>query len=710
MGDRLCFQGKRRSTFRHGLPTAGFVFASVWASTLLCAFLITWIVNPASHGRTALLASASILSLALAAGSAALYLAIGMRGASRRVAGSETAYAEAFMGVSPDLFVVLDGDGYVVAMNQAMRGILNVSETMGATPSLPRVLLPAFIPECHRDRFMENLREAAHTDETVSFECGVVNARGQAYHVTWHARRLHDGPQPGCMFVLAGIDITGHKKTQEELASSERRYRLYAENVRDVLWVLDRDLNYVYISPSVYLLRGYTPEEAMRMPIDQVFTKDSLRKIIKLTSSVKSLLAKGERIDPQNTLKMELEQFCKDGSTKWTEVIANILLDDEGNHVGFLGITRDITDRKLAQESLRLSEERYRTIFETTGNAMAIVRHDDVISLANGEFERLSGYFRHDIEGKMSWTDFIDVQDRDRVAKSTPSGANDQASTRCNYDFRFVDRWGRTHMVTASSTLIPGTSMRVVSLLDITDMIEAQERLKASREQLRKLHIHTQELRERERANVAREIHDELGQVLTALKMDLSYLARRLHPDLEHLHAKISSMSRSIDASIDSVRRIIMELRPGLLDHLGLVPAIEWQIGEFERRTGIACTLSVSHTDIDIDREVATTVFRILQEALTNVARHAEATEVSVSMSIDQNTLILTINDNGRGITQNEIEDPTSFGLMGMKERALFCSGAFEISAGRHGKGTQVTLRVPLSKTGKDHDTGVGGG
>lgn len=608
--------------------------------------------------------------------------------------------AEAFAQVSTDLFVILDMDGRVVMMNRAMHESLGCAED----ESQGRDFVDDFVCEADRPRASLCIQEASEPGGESYFEARTMAGSGSEMQVIWHAKDLNG------KVVLAGIDITEHKKTQEALASSERRYRLYAENMRDVLWVLDTNLRYVYVSPSVYQLRGYTPEETMAMPMDRVFTQGSFRRLLKITEEVKSILASGERIDPRRSISMELEQVCRDGTTKWIEIIANLLLDDDGSHVGFLGITRDISDRRLAQESLRLSEERYRSIFETTGNATAIIRGDSVISLANSEFERLSGYTKEEIEARMQWSDFVEEADRERIMDDHRAWRTQPSEAPRNYDFRFRDRSGGVHFVIASATRLPGTTMSVVSLLDITDRIQAEERLKASREQLRNLHMHTQELRERERANVAREIHDELGQVLTALKMDLSFFARRLKPDQEALQSKVASMSRSIDTSIDSVRKIIMELRPGLLDHLGLVPAIEWLVGEFQARTGITCTLSVSSPEVALESEVSTTVFRILQEALTNVARHAGATEVRVSLFNGVDTLTLTIHDNGRGITKNQIDDPKSFGLMGMKERALFCNGVFDVYADAQNGGTVVIMHIPVSETVKGHDKSTGSG
>jgi signal transduction histidine kinase len=186
-----------------------------------------------------------------------------------------------------------------------------------------------------------------------------------------------------------------------------------------------------------------------------------------------------------------------------------------------------------------------------------------------------------------------------------------------------------------------------------------------------------------------------LGQALTGLKFDLAWLARGLPEDSVSLREKCRGMLTLMDATIHTVRRIFTELRPSVLDELGLVAAIEWQAQEFQDRTGIQCYVSTELTDLSLDREASTALFRICQESLTNVARHAEATSVTVRLSADEDCVFLSVEDNGRGITDQEQKGATSLGLLGMQERALLLGGQLTIG-GRPGAGTTVTVRMPL--------------
>jgi PAS domain S-box-containing protein len=229
---------------------------------------------------------------------------------------------------------------------------------------------------------------------------------------------------------------------------------------------------------------------------------------------------------------------------------------------------------------------------------------------------------------------------------------------------------------------------------DITERKQAEEAIRKSEEHLRNLTAYIQKVSEIERTNIAREIHDELGQALTVLKIDLSWLRKRLPQDQEVMIEKIDVMSKIIDKTIMTVKKISTDLRPGLLDDLGLSAAIEWQSEEFEKRTGIPCSITIDPKDISFDKDRNTALFRILQEALTNIARHAEATEVNINLHLKDDQIELNVQDNGRGIREEELDGPQSFGLMGMQERAIMFGGNAVIQ-GIPGRGTAVTVKIP---------------
>lgn len=234
---------------------------------------------------------------------------------------------------------------------------------------------------------------------------------------------------------------------------------------------------------------------------------------------------------------------------------------------------------------------------------------------------------------------------------------------------------------------------------EIAERIRIEGQLRKSLEQVRGLAARLQNVREEERALVAREMHDELGQACTAIKMDLASIGRKTYKRQTQLLAKVSSASQLADQMIMTVRRIASELRPRTLDDLGLSAALEWQAQEFESRTGISCDLSLPQHPLALDLERATAIFRIFQESLTNVARHAHASRVDARVEVQGNQLVLVVHDNGRGFDPTEIKTRRSLGLIGMQERALLLKGELQID-GIPGSGTTLTLWIPLPPPG----------
>jgi signal transduction histidine kinase len=243
-----------------------------------------------------------------------------------------------------------------------------------------------------------------------------------------------------------------------------------------------------------------------------------------------------------------------------------------------------------------------------------------------------------------------------------------------------------------------------VGLHDMNRMLNAElgeralseKRLRASEESLRALAGHLQSVREEERIHIAREIHDELGQALTSLKFDLASFAKTFEGAAPEARAERQrDLGAAIDRIINSVRRISSGLRPEVLDEIGLAAAFEWQAREFQRRTGIRCVVHISGRFVDPDKERSTALFRVFQELLTNVARHANATRVNVSLA-DGTVLALTVEDNGRGIREDEIAGRRSLGVLGLRERVLALGGTIDIK-GEEGKGTKVSVSIPIA-------------
>ena len=494
-------------------------------------------------------------------------------------------------------------------------------------------------------------------------------------------------------------DITERKQAEESLRQSEQRYRLLADNVGDAIWTVDLNMRQTYMSPSITRLLGYSVEEAMARSMREAFTPGSFGLAMRVLREEMALERTG-RATPDRTRTLELELNRKDGSVVPVEVKFRFIRDASGRPAEIVAAVRDVSERKTAEKLLRQSEENYRSIFENTGTAMAIIGEDDTIVLANSEFEKLSGLSREKIEGRKHWKEFAAPEDLDRLLEYSRTRKANSAAAPRRYQARLVNSKGEVRHVLVTADLVPGTKRTVVSLLDISEWKEMNARLERSNEESRGLYRHLQSVREEEKKSIARDIHDELGQVLTALKMDVAWLRQIAPEDMKPVIDKAKEMSDSIDGILRAVKRISAELRPQMLDDLGLTAAIEWQVREFDKRTGIKCELKLASEDAETDKEVATAIFRILQEALTNVARHAGATKVGVSLRRKDGGLILRVRDNGKGIREEQLSSPRSFGLIGVRERASSHGGEAEI-VGTPGIGTVVTVRIPAARTGE---------
>jgi PAS domain S-box-containing protein len=311
------------------------------------------------------------------------------------------------------------------------------------------------------------------------------------------------------------------------------------------------------------------------------------------------------------------------------------------------------------------------------------------------------GYTAEELR-RMSFVEFTHPDDTDKdwaLARELFEGQRDYYQI----EKRFIRKDGRVLWGHLTASAIRdgngGWQFGVGMVEDITERKQAEAQLRATSAQLRALMASLQSAREQEGIRIAREIHDELGSALTSLRWDLEAIAKTIaevedRPLIPALRDKIGTMVDLIDTTIHIVRRISSELRPPILDDLGLAAAIEWQTQQFQARSGIMCRYDGSGEYLDLDQEQSTAIFRIFQEALTNVLRHAQATRVDVTLEEEGAALVLKIRDNGRGITEGEKDGARTLGLLGMRERAYLIGGTVDLS-GIRGQGTTVTLRVP---------------
>lgn len=320
--------------------------------------------------------------------------------------------------------------------------------------------------------------------------------------------------------------------------------------------------------------------------------------------------------------------------------------------------------RAIKVRHLREAEEKYRSIFENAIGGIYQITPDGRYITANLALANIFGYGSLS-ELTTNLTDFgrqlyVDPDQREEFIRLVQE--NDPV---LGFESQVYRKDGSKMWISENAVAVHDAGGRLLYyqgiVENITERKRAEEELKSSREQLRNLTAHLQSVREKERMNIAREIHDELGQALTALNMDLFWLNNKLPEDQRYLREKVKSMSELVDGTIKTVQRISAELRPGLLDDLGLAAAIEWQAREFQNRSGIKCKVTLHPEDIILSQDISVTIFRIFQEALTNTVRHADATWVKASLSEKSDKIELEVRDNGKGITEEQINPKNAF-------------------------------------------------
>jgi PAS domain S-box-containing protein len=486
----------------------------------------------------------------------------------------------------------------------------------------------------------------------------------------------HIYPSPTGLSILFR-DITKRKMAEEDLKRTELRYRALIEQASDAIMITDQQGDFLDVNPSLCKLFGYTKEELLGSNIDNLIDPEELR-----TNPIPM-----DTIATGRPILRERQMLHKDGTV--IEVEANVKLIADGR---ILAIVRDVTERKKAAQQILKEKEISESIINSLPGVFFIREVGGNILRWNRQLEIISGYSADEIPGLKPFH-FVEEKEKENIRKRVD---NLLAIGRTSSEMIAVTKDGRKIPFYLTNLVIQleGKTCLMIIGFDISESKKVEEELQQANEQLRHLSAHLQDVREEERKGIAREIHDELGQQLTALKMDLSWVMKKCNKE-ERVFEKLSGMSQLVDQTIVTVRRISSELRPSLLDDLGLSEALDWQSAEFEKRYGIKTRFQCQLAEEKIDSGVVTGFFRIYQESLTNVARHANAKTVLASLRMVDDHLILQVTDDGKGFDTGTAGNKGTFGLVGIKERTLMMGGEYSIFSVRD-QGTVITVSVPL--------------
>ncbi|MDX2043341.1 MAG: PAS domain S-box protein [Acidobacteriota bacterium] len=491
--------------------------------------------------------------------------------------------------------------------------------------------------------------------------------------------------------VASFSDITERKKVEAEIRASEERFSTMFHSNPCAMTLMTYPEGHIVNSNDAWLKAyGYSLEEVVGR------TSAELKLWLKPEEREKAY----EFLRKDRVLRnMESAFVSKNGSKCHFLISAEII--EFGNKEYLLVSCYDITERKRVEKALRESEEHYRLLFEHSFAGIARMSIDGKLLVCNDSMARMFGCNSPEELIKADDSIFyFDLSERQRLIDELVS----KGSLK-NREFLMsrVDGSPVWVLINASVFCANEESDPVLEgvVLDITERKQTEQQLQQLYQQSRTLLARLETVREEERIRISREIHDNLGQILTGLKLDFSWLEKRLVRSsdenlLRKTGSKMKEIAELLEEAIQTVRNIATELRPGVLDTLGLRAAIIWQAKEFERRTNINCVIELGREPQNLTEDMATALFRIFQEILTNITRHSKASKVKIELAEVDGELLLTVNDNGIGISDEDRRNSKSLGLLGMRERAQIFGGRVTVK-GEPKRGTTVQVKMPLN-------------
>jgi PAS domain S-box-containing protein len=486
--------------------------------------------------------------------------------------------------------------------------------------------------------------------------------------------------------------MRAHRTAGDDLRGAEARVSNIVDAAMDPIVSVDDAQRIIGFNPAAEQAFGFPRSAVIGRSLDMLiparFRADHRRHVERFGATGVTARRMGASV--LSAVRADGEEF---------PIEASISQHVDGGRRFYTAILRDVSERIQAETLLTRSEMRLRGILDSAMDAIITTDDAQNVVLFNNAAETMFGWSRDEALGAPLAT-FIPERFRrahgEHVARFGDAGTT---SRRMGGALRIVTglrRNGEEFPIDASISQVVEGDRRfyTVILRDVTARVEAMEALRRSKDELQELGAAAHMTREQEKSRIARELHDELGQLLTMMQMDLAWCKDRKPADNPTFAAKLDRMETLLKSTIAATRRISSDLRPLMLDDLGLVPSIEWLVENFSQRTGIACDLSVTQGDLGLDMPEATAIFRIVQESLTNIAKHAKATRADITIARDEDALVVRIEDDGIGFSPDAPRKPQSFGLFGLRERASLIRADVVITSAP-GAGTSIEVRLP---------------
>lgn len=486
------------------------------------------------------------------------------------------------------------------------------------------------------------------------------------------------------------MEIAERRRSEQALKESEQKYSGVVDHIGIGVALISPQMEILTHNPQ--MKKWFPRIDVSKRPICYKVYNDPPGKTICTYCPTRKTMQDGQ------VYKTVTETPAGDKIVNY-KVISLPITDAVGNIVAAIVIVEEITERLKFKQRLQESETKYRTIFETTAAAKFIVEKDTTISLVNKEFEKLMGCSKKQIEGKKSLIEFLAEEDKEKVLGYHHMRRIDPQSAPSRYECRFIDDKEQIRDGYLTVAMLPGTSKSVVSLLDITNRKQAEKSLRESEQRSRHLSSRLLAAQETERRRISMEIHDELGPSLALLKIHLNAIADKLRKDQSKLKREVSDANDVITQLMEDTRRLSRDLSPSIIQDLKISGTLKWMLHDFEKHTDIDVSLDMVNIDDRFGVDEQLILYRIFQEALNNVCKHAQASHVGVVIQKKDDCVVIRIEDDGKGFDLEEIlhrhVTERGMGLLALDERVRMLCGTLKLFS-RKNKGTWINLTIPV--------------